>query len=141
MTKLFSFKKVSKLNEPLITLNYGLPNQGHYYEELCTLADGRTIAVTFVDDALSLEQPEEIKASIEYLPDPLPDELRKEICAASYVINYIDKCTQEKIAARYSMADEIKLLRTKNKEKLKEYNQYVEECITEGKTKKAVYGL
>jgi hypothetical protein len=141
MTKLFSFKKVSKLNEPLITLNYGLPNQGHYYEELCTLSDGRTIAVTFVDDALIIEQPEEIKASIEYLPDPLPDELRKEICAASYVINYIDKCTQDKIAERYSMADEIKLLRTKNKEKLKEYNRYVEECIAEGKAKKAVYTL
>ena len=141
MKKLIAYKKLVNQDLSITTLNLKLFYGVLDYEELCTLADGCTIVCLFSDDALSLEQPEEIKASIEYLPDPLPDELRKEICAASYVINYIDKCTQEKIAARYSMADEIKLLRTKNKEKLKEYNQYVEECITEGKTKKAVYGL
>lgn len=139
MSKLIAYKKET-IDGITHSLTPPMLENPFQWVELCNLPDGKTI-VSLIKDIELPEQAECIKASIEYLPDPLPAELRKEICAASYVINYIDKCTQEKIAERYSMADEIKLLRTKNKEKLKEYNQYVEECITEGKTKKAVYGL
>ena len=108
-------------------------------QELCTLADGRTVVVLFDGYTLPAEQHETIAATIEVLT--LTDALRDEIKAASPHVRLINRRVQEAIASRYSLADEIKLLRTAPSAEMDAYNAWAEECRAWGRAEKAKLGL
>ena len=108
-------------------------------QELATLPDGRTIVA--VSGTLPANQPSAIAASLQALPTPLPDDLRRAICAASPQVRLINNRVQLAIAERYSMADEIKLLRTAPSAEAVAYNAYAEDCRAWGRAEKAKLGL
>ena len=95
----------------------------------------------FAGHTLSTDQPKPIKASIEALPNPLPDDLRAAIKAASPQVRLINQRVKDAIAQRYSLADEIGLLRTAPNAEMTAYNAYVEECRAVGRTEKTKLGL
>lgn len=109
-------------------------------QELATLADGRTVVCVSDVDAIG-EQPEAIVASIEELPSPLPADLHEEISKASPHVRLINARVVEKIRARYSLEDEIKLLRTAPSDEALAWNEFVESCVAWGRDEKASLGL
>ena len=110
-------------------------------QEIATLVDGRTVVVLFDGFALPDNQPAAIVESIEVLPSPLPADLRDAIRAASPHVRLINQRVQDAIAERYSMADEIKLMRTAPSPEMEAYNAYAEDCRAWGRTQKAKLGL
>lgn len=110
-------------------------------QELCTLVDGRTVVALDDGHELPTDQPSEIQASIEHLSSPLPADLRDAICAASPQVRLINERVRAAIAERYSLADEIKLLRTAPSPQMEAYNAYAEECRAWGRAEKAKLGL
>lgn len=110
-------------------------------QEIATLPDGRTI-VSLPDGAtLPADQPAQIAASIQTLPSPLPTELRDEIRAASPQVAYINQRVVQRIRERYSVDDEIKLLRIAPSPETAAWNAYVEDCRQWGREQRAVLGL
>ncbi len=104
--------------------------------ELATV-EGKTYC--FVPDDSSLqEQPAEIADSIE--PVVLTDALRGAIKAASPHVRLINERVAERIAARYSVSDEIKMLRLGGADRAT-YEAYVDECRAWGRAQKAAIGL
>lgn len=87
------------------------------------------------------DQPADIKASIEALPNPLPADLRDAIKTASPHVRLINGRVQAAVAERYSMADEIKLIRTAPSPEMTAYNAYAEDCRAWGRAEKAKLGL
>lgn len=131
-----------RVSDAITTHYLRLPNapQGQQAgQELCTLADGRTVVALFDGHVLPTDQPAAIADSIEGLT--LTDALRAEIKAASPAVQLINTRVQAAIAERYSMADEIKLLRTAPSPEALAYNAYAEECRAWGRTEKAKLGL
>lgn len=101
---------------------------------MCTL-DG--VTYTAMPDAARL--PEQIAASAQVIT---PDvELRERICAASPHVALIRARVAAQIAERYSIADEIKLLRTAPSPEFEMYNACAEECRQWGRARKAELGL
>ena len=88
---------------------------------------------------LPSEQPAEIAASIEVVTvDPA---LRNTIANTSPHVRLIRQLVSDKIAERYTMGDEIKLLRTAPSAEFEVYNAYAEECRAWGRAQKALIGL
>jgi hypothetical protein len=110
-------------------------------QEIATLPDGRTVVVIFDGYTLPANQPAAIADSIESLPSPLPDDLRDAIKAASPHVRLINARVQAAIAERYSIQDEIKLLRTAPSAEMTNYNAYAEDCRAWGRAEKAKLGL
>lgn len=108
--------------------------------ELCTI-DGVTYVSLPEGAMLPGGQPTEILVSIQTLPTPLPDGLRDEIKAASPHVRLINERVRNAIAERYSLADEIKLLRTAPSPEMQAYDAYAEECRAWGRAQKAMLGL
>lgn len=106
--------------------------------ELATI-DGVTFVSLPADAALPTKQPEEIAESIETIT--LTPAQRDAIKAASPHVRLINANVAEKIAERYSIGDEIKLLRTAPSPEFELYNAYVEECRAWGREQKAALGL
>lgn len=107
-------------------------------QEIATLADGRTVVAVF-GGTLPEEQPAAIEASVEELT--LTPELREAIKQASPHVRLINTRVQDAIAQRYSIADEIKLIRTAPSDEMTAYNDYAEECRAWGRAEKAKLGL
>ena len=110
-------------------------------QELATLPDGRTVVVVFEGHTLPSEQPSAIASSVQVLPSPLPEDLRDAIKTASPHVRLINTRVQEAIAQRYTLVDEIKLLRTAPSTAMDTYNAYAEECRAWGRAEKAKLGL
>jgi hypothetical protein len=107
--------------------------------ELATLADGTTY-VSLPDGAkLPTDQPEEIAASIKIVK-PTASQLL-DIKAASPHVRFINQQIADQISAHYSMADEIKLIRTAPSPEHAVYNQHCEDCRAWGRAEKAKLGL
>jgi hypothetical protein len=106
--------------------------------ELATV-DGVTY-VSLPDGAtLPADQPSEIAASIAAVT--LTDALRDAIKAASPHVRLVNERVRTAIAERYSMADEIKMLRTAPSPECIAYNAYAEDCRLWGRNEKAKWGL
>lgn len=108
--------------------------------ELATI-DGKTYVSLPGEAKLPADQPAEIVASIETLPVPLPNGLRDAIRQASPLVQLIDRQVVEQIRIRYSVDDEIKLLRIAPSDETSAWNAYVEECRSWGRSEKAKLGL
>ena len=105
--------------------------------ELCTI-DGTTYVA--VPDGVTLpEQPPEIADSVQTVT--LTPELREAICTTSPHVALINARVRAAIAERYSMSDEIKLIRTAPSPEFDAYNAYVESCRAWGRAEKAKLGL
>lgn len=107
--------------------------------ELATLADGLTYVCLPDGAVLPDDQPAEIKDSIQ--PVTLNPTLSAEMKAASPHVRLINSRVAEKIAEHYSMADEIKLLRTAPSQEFEAYNAHTEECRAWGRAEKSRLGL
>lgn len=141
MTSLIAYRRVVT---PVTTHSLRLPDapQGlQAGQELCTLPDGRTVVALFVGYSLPANQPSEITDSIETLAVPLPSAMRAAICATSPQVQLINKMVRDAIAERYSMADEIKLLRTAPSNELTAYSAHAEACRATGRAEKTKLGL
>lgn len=110
-------------------------------QEIATLADGRTIVCLDDGATLPTDQPAQIAASIEALPNPLPAELRAQILAASPHVRLINQRVVEQIRAVYSQDDEIKMLRIAPSAETTAWNEHVEACRAWGRAEKAKLGL
>lgn len=88
---------------------------------------------------LPADQPAEIAASVAEVT--LTDALREAIKAASPQVRVINAMVGEKIAEQYSLADEIKLLRTAPSAEFEAYNAHAESCRAWGRDQKAALGL
>jgi hypothetical protein len=138
-----SIVRYRKYVDALITRTLRLPQAPDGREtlgqELAELDDGYTY-VSLPDGAvLPPEQPAEIAASIEPVArDPV---LREELKVASPHVRLINQRVRERIAARYTVEEEIKLLRTAPSVEFEAYNAYAEDCRAWGRAEKAKLGL
>lgn len=105
--------------------------------ELCTLDDTTYVAIP--DGLVLPEQPAEIAASVAEVT--LTAELRERIKTESTHCQLIQQRVVERIRARYSMDDEIKLLRIAPSDETAAWNAYVEDCRAWGREQRAKLGL
>ena len=107
MTSLIAYRRVI---DSVTTHSLRLPDpvQGQPgAQELCTLPDGRTVVALFDGATLPTDQPTQIAASIETLPNPLPDLLREQIKAASPMVRLIGQRMIDQIRESYTIDDEM----------------------------------
>ena len=126
----------------LVTKQLRLPYDSNHRPigtELATLANG--ITYVSIPDGVTLptDQPQEILGSIAKIE--LTPELKDEIKAVSPHVRLINERVAAGIAERYSLADEIKLLRTAPSSEFNTYNAYAEECRAWGRIEKTKLGL
>lgn len=138
MPSLISYRKHI---DALVTRELNLPQDAagqHLGQEVATV-DGITY-VSLPDGAeLPADQPAEIVASIQ--PVKPGAVLLAAIADASPQVRVIRQVVAAMIAERYSIGDEIKLLRTAPSPEFEVYNAYAEECRAWGRERKAVLGL
>jgi len=107
--------------------------------ELATLEDGTTFVHLPDGATLPANQPAEIADSISVVT--LTAAQLADIKAASPHVRLINQRVAEQISASYSMADEIKLLRTAPSAEYEAYNAHAEACRAWGREEKAKLGL
>ncbi|HQR84481.1 MAG: hypothetical protein B7Y05_03930 [Polynucleobacter sp. 24-46-87] len=135
MTYIVSYQKFIDSDRTVeIALPIGESNQ-RVGQELATVDEVTYVALP--DNAVLPEQPQEITVSTV----ALTPELKAQISANSPSIELINQLVVEKIAKKYSVNDEIKLLRTQPSPQFDEYNAYVESCRAWGRNEKALLGL
>ena len=135
MTSIFAYQKFIDADR---TVEIRLPedeNGQRLGTELATV-DGTTY-VSIPDGATLPAQPDEITVT----PITLTQTLKTDIEDASPHVRLIRQLVLEKIAERYSMGDEIKLLRTAPSAEFEAYNAYAEDCRAWGREQKAALGL
>ena len=137
MPVIYKYQKISDayttylLAEPDYEL-LGLENR---ITELCTI-DG--VTYVSVPDGITLpEQPEQI--TVEEVV--LTDELKAAIRLASPHVQLIDERVVMKIREKYSVNDEIKLIRLGASDDFTAYNDYIETCRAWGAAAKARLGV
>lgn len=137
MAKILSYRKVTDeyttytLREP----DYG--EEDDHITELCTI---NGVTYVSVPDGMELpEQPEQIAETLQEVE--LTDDLRKQIKKASPHIRLINQRVVEMIRDRYSVDDELKMLRLAPSDESTAYNDYVEECRAWGRQEKEKLGL
>ena len=133
---IYSYQKhIDYLRTVEIVLPIGGNDPRNVGTELATI-DGTTYV--FVPDGAVLPvQPAEIAVE----PVTLTDALKTAIKAASCHIWLINDQIKAKIAEKYSLEDEIKLLRIAPSDESTTHNDYVEECRAWGREHKAALGL
>lgn len=135
MTSIYAYQKFIDADR---TVEIVLPedeNGQRLGAELATI-DGVTY-VSLPEGAVLPTQPEEITVT----PVTLTPELKLAISDASPFVRMIRQMVAEKIAARYSVTDEIKLIRTAPSAEFEAYNVYAEDCRAWGREQKAELGL
>lgn len=137
MPIIYKYQKISDayttylLTEP----DYDGLGLGDRITELCTI-DG--VTYISVPDGITLpEQPEQI--TVEEVA--LTDELKAAIRLASPHVQLIDERVVMKIREKYSVNDEIKLIRLGASDDFTAYNDYVEMCRAWGAAAKARLGV
>lgn len=136
MTYIVAYQKFIN-SDRTVEINLPVEEDTHYRigDELATVEG---ITYVAIPDGIELpEQPPEIDVEVVILDD----HEKKLICAISPLVKIINDEVKNNIAEKYSIADEIKLLRTQPSEAFDEYNTFVESCRAIGKSKKALLGL
>ena len=137
MTKIYKYQKVQDAytTHCLVEPDYNLLETEDRITELCTI-DG--ITYVSVPDSITLPaQPEQI--TVEEVV--LTEELKAAIKAASPHVQLVNERIVARIRERYSLNNEIKLLRIGLSEESTVYNDYVEECRDWGRVAKSRLGL
>ena len=137
MAKIYKYQKViDKFTTHLIAEpDYNLLETEDRITELCTIGADTYVSVP---DSITLPpQSKQIKVE-EVKPT---DELRAEICASSPHTVLISNRVVLRIREKYSIDDELKMLRMRESKEFILYNEYVEECRAWGNAAKARLGL
>ena len=137
MPKIYKYQKITDqwTTHCLVEPDYRLLETEDRITELCTIED-----VTFVsvpDSIVLPAQPEQI--TVEEVA--LTDELKAAIRVASLHVQLIDERVVMKIREKYSVNDEIKLIRLGASDDFTAYNDYVETCRAWGTAAKARLGV
>ncbi len=136
MTYIVSYqKRFDTLTTTAIALPEDPDAPGVIGTELATV-DGVTY-VALPDGAVLPEQP----ADISVVTVDLTPELKAAISEASPHVQLIRERVSAMIAERYSVGDEIKLLRTAPSAEFEAYNAYAEESRAWGREQRAAIGL
>ena len=106
--------------------------------ELCTVA-GETF-VSVPDGVKMPVQPATIASTVKEVLNFKPGE-KDKIKKASPYVRLISQRVVEKIRKRYSINDELKMLRTGPTAETAEYFDYCEACVAWGKAEKAKLGV
>lgn len=131
MAKLYKYRKIT---DSITTYSLVEPDYGREGEEriteLCTIEGDTFVSVP---DGITLSpQPEQIKVeAVE-----LTEELDAAIRAASPHVALINERVVERIRERYSVNDEIKMLRIGPSPETEAYNDHVERCRAWGRGEK-----
>jgi len=136
MTSIVSYQKFINSER---TVEIVLPEDAETHQRLGTelaTVDGVTY-VSLPDGAVLPAQPDEIAVT----PVELTPELKIAISDASPFVRMIRSMVADKIAERYSVGDEIKLLRTAPSAEFEAYNAYAEDCRAWGREQKSALGL
>jgi len=130
MAKLYKYKKVIDKYTTHTLLEADA--QENKITELCTL-DGVTY-VSVPDDVALMAQAKKIDKTLS--PVVLSGVLEEAIKAASPHTRLINSRVVDRIRLKYSISDEIMLLRLRPCPEFDEYNSYVEECVAWGSGEK-----
>ena len=137
MARIFSYKKVTDEYRTFVLRQPDSLEDSDRITELCTI-DGTTFVA--IPDGVKLpEQPKEIAASVKEVT--LSDDLISRIKAASPHVRLINKRVVEMIRKRYSVNDELKMLRLAPSDESSAYNDYVERCRLWGWKEKVKLGI
>jgi hypothetical protein len=138
MARIYRYQKVIDqftthcLQEP----DYALLDTEDRITEICTIE-----GVTYVSVPAGLALPPQYDTAILVEEVELTDELVAALKAASPHVELINDRVVAKIRERYSVNDEIKMIRIGPTPETEAYNDYVEECRAWGRSEKAVLGL
>lgn len=137
MTKIYKYQKVQDAytTHCLVEPDYNLLETEDRITELCTI-NGVTYA-SIPDGIILPEQPEQI--TVEEVT--MTDELKAAIHLSSPHVQLINERVVMKIRERYSVNDEIKLIRLGAPDDFTAYNDYVETCRAWGAAAKARLGV
>lgn len=136
MTYIVAYQKFIN-SDRTVEINLPINDESHNRigDELATI-DGITYVA--IPDGIELpEQPNEITVETVILDD----REKKLICSISPLVKIINDEVRNKISEKYSIEDEIKLIRTQPSTSFDEYNNFVESCRAYGKSKKESLGL
>lgn len=103
----------------------------HHFDVKVVALEGDESAI----DVLIENQPKEIECKV-----ITKDEFKDAVCDSAQ-INRIRTVVKERIASKYSIADEIAMAKRSNEDNKKvEYDLWVNECIQKGRELKAIFG-
>lgn len=111
--------------------------------ELCTI-DGKIYVAAEIKGEIFLAEKTDkgvVKVSGETHTAKELGDLKRKIKAVTPEVRTINAEVKSKIRERYSVEDEIKMLRTSPSQESSEWNDYVEDCIAWGRAEKAKLGL
>lgn len=130
-----------KYIDPQITRTLRLPADTSNQQQGTELATLAGVTYTSLPDGAILpdDQPAEITSTIQQVT--LTAAQIAEIKECSPHVRLINSRVADAIAERYTLADEIKLLRTAPSADFDIYNTYVENCRAWGRAEKAKLGL
>ena len=136
MAKIYKYQKRTDAHTThcLVEPDYGREGEERI-TELCTI-EGDTF-VSLPDSITLPPQPEQIK--VEAME--LTEELAAAIRAASPHVALVNERIVTRIRERYSVNDEIKMLRIGPSPETEAYNDWVEECRAWGRKEKEKFGL
>ena len=137
MPKIYKYQKITDAYTTYILAehDYNLSETEERITELCTI-DG--VTYVSVPDGITLPaQPEQI--TVEEVT--ITDELKAAIRLASPHVQLIDERVVMKIREKYSVNDEIKLIRLGASDDFTAYNDYAETCRAWGAAAKARLGV
>jgi len=138
---IFSYKKIIKgqysyeFTPPM--MDPAKPSTMNDFAELATIGD--TTYIYIDSDCNFPEQSDEVNDTLTEVI--LTPGLSAAIKSASPLIKDINERVQQLISSKYTIQDEIKILRIGNPVETETYNKYVEECRAKGRAMKAAYGL
>ena len=137
MAKIYKYRKVTdqhttySLREP----DHGMQSDTERCTELCAI-DGITF-VSVPDGVVLPEQPAQLSVVEIILTEDLAAQIKKKACH----VNLINQRVVDRIRERYSVNDEIKMLRIGPSAETAAYNDWVEVCREWGRAEKVKLGL
>lgn len=126
-----------KYIDSIRTIELRIPYEGQQRPDLELATIDGTTYVYLPDGTIIPEQAPEITLTEVILTDAL----RASICAASPHVELISSRVVDMIRLRYTINDEIKMLRIAPSDESTQYNSYVEECRAWGREQRALIGL
>lgn len=134
MGKIFQYTKVT---DAYTTYSVQWPHsqEDSGVRELATIGG---VTYVYIPTGIEITVPDEIT---DYVETTLTDELKESIKNASCHVELIRQRVVDKIRQRYTINDEIKLLRIGSGAEAEAYNAYVEECRAWGNVEKTKIGL
>lgn len=139
MTSIYSYQKyIDNIKTVELVFPVSPETNQRLGDELATI-NGTTYVSIPDGTTLPTTQPKEIAKTVEEIV--LSDKLRADLIATSPLVRVINDMVKDTIRTKYSIEDELKLLRTGPSAEFDEYNNFVEFARSKGREEKAKLGL